>query len=150
MSRARYFRGHNVHSPFVYSLVRQVFMRSKPMSDDRSFIEALVARGVSEKRAVQLHNLCVHCGYSSRSIDDAESDCSFMCVSANVEPARIAAFAGAARKRGATLAVIAPYKNREREAACREIVAAHTCTTVDNRAYLLIFNNHLPKQHFRL
>ena len=23
-------------------------------------------------------------------------------------------------------------------------------TTVDNRGYLLVFNNHLPKQHFKL
>jgi len=33
---------------------------------------------------------------------------------------------------------------------CRQIVAAHRSTTVDNRGYLLIFNNNLPKQHFRI
>jgi len=27
LSRARYFRGHGVHSPFVYDIVRSVFMR---------------------------------------------------------------------------------------------------------------------------
>ena len=27
LARARYFRGHGVHSPFVYDIVREVFMR---------------------------------------------------------------------------------------------------------------------------
>ena len=27
---------------------------------------------------------------------------------------------------------------------------SNASTTVDNRGYLLIFNNHLPKQHFKL
>ena len=36
------------------------------------------------------------------------------------------------------------------EALCAQIVSGHRSTTVDNRAYLLIFNNYLPKQHFRI
>ena len=61
LSRARYFRGHGVHSPFVYTIVR-----------------------------------C------------------------------------------------------ERQALCRQLVAAHRSTSVDNRGYLLLFHNYLPKQHFRI
>ena len=55
VSRARYFRGHGVHSPFVYAIVRQVFMQSKPVAEDEllaSFLEA----GIPRKRAVQLRN----------------------------------------------------------------------------------------------
>lgn len=33
--RARYFRGHGVHSPFVYAIVRQVFMRHDLLPGDR-------------------------------------------------------------------------------------------------------------------
>ncbi len=33
--RARYFRGHGVHSPYVYAIVRKVFMRSTLIGDGR-------------------------------------------------------------------------------------------------------------------
>lgn len=29
LARARFFRGHGVHSPFVYAIVRQVFMKTE-------------------------------------------------------------------------------------------------------------------------
>ena len=51
---------------------------------------------------------------------------------------------------GHTVAVMSPYDGRVRQALCAQIVAQHRSTTVDNRGYLLIFNNHLPKQHFRI
>jgi hypothetical protein len=43
-----------------------------------------------------------------------------------------------------------PYNNANRWRVCKEIVEQHRSTTVDNRAYLLVFNNHLPKQGFTL
>ena len=46
--RARYFRGHGVHSPFVYDLVRHVFMRAELLPGDRSLYEALLAVGIAE------------------------------------------------------------------------------------------------------
>lgn len=35
LSRARFFRGHGVHSPFVYDVVRHVFMRDTLLPGDR-------------------------------------------------------------------------------------------------------------------
>ena len=109
LKRARYFRGHGVHSPFVYAIVRQVFMRSAPIDGDTALYTALKSRGISERRAVQLQNLMIHCGYTSFGIDCADDD-----------------------------------------KACRAIIAKHRCTDIDNRGYLLLFNNYLPKQSFRL
>ena len=57
---------------------------------------------------------------------------------------------GGAASAHRTVVLIAPYAGRERQALCRQIIAAHRSTTVDNRGYLLVFNNHLPKQHFQL
>lgn len=37
LSRARYFRGHGVHSPFVYTIVREVFMRRELLPGDGRF-----------------------------------------------------------------------------------------------------------------
>lgn len=35
LARARFFRGHGVHSPFVYAIVRQVFMKTELAEGDR-------------------------------------------------------------------------------------------------------------------
>lgn len=148
LARARYFRGHGVHSPFVYDLVRSVFMREELLSGDRRLYEALLAAGVARQRAVQLQNLAIHCGYATFGLDCADAD---LCVVTRALPRReVYALVRAASERGHTAAVLWPYGDRERQALCRQIVAMHRSTTVDNRAYLLVFNNHLPKQHFRL
>lgn len=153
LSRARYFRGHGVHSPFVYDIVRKVFMRSDFISGDTFYTErvygSILEWGVSRKRAVQLTNLCTHCDYRNISVG-AASAADFIVAPAAVAPAEFAEYVRIARECRGTLAIMAPYQNREREQACREIIGAHTGTTVDNRGYLLVFNNHLPKQHFQL
>ena len=51
LSRARYFRGHGVHSPFVYDIVRSVFMRDDLLPGRRDLYEALLTAGVSRRRA---------------------------------------------------------------------------------------------------
>ena len=149
LSRAKYFRGHGVHSPFVYAIVRQVFMKSRLMTDDRTLYDALRGEGVSEARAVQLQNLYAHCGYSRfvlNGIDKAD----FVVLTREFAAERLRAVIDEAKRTGATVAVMTPYDGRERENECRAIVAGHNGTTVDNRGYLLVFNNGLPKQHFRL
>lgn len=60
------------------------------------------------------------------------------------------AYVSYARERGITLCIMRPYNNAERWAVCSRIIEEHQSTTVDNRGYLLVFNNHLPKQRFRL
>ena len=57
IKRARYFRGHGVHSPFVYAIVREVFMQSKLRSNNRELYEELLNAEVSKRRATQLQNL---------------------------------------------------------------------------------------------
>ena len=69
LSRARYFRGHGVHSPFVYTIVREVFMRRELLPGDRALYGALLEAGVSRRRAVQLQNLAIHCGYATFGLD---------------------------------------------------------------------------------
>ena len=64
LSRARYFRGHGVHSPFVYNIVREVFMRGELLPGDRRLYRALRGAGVPERRAIQLQHVAIHCGLS--------------------------------------------------------------------------------------
>ena len=148
LSRARYFRGHGVHSPFVYDVVRNVFMRDTLLPGDRALFRELLAAGVPERRAVQLQNLAIHCGYATFGLNRADAE---LCVATRDLPrAETLALVCAAAEAGHTLAVMSPYDGQVRQALCAQIVARHRSTTVDNRGYLLIFNNHLPKQHFRI
>ena len=153
ISRVRHFRGHGVHSPFVYSIVRNVFMRSKFITDDtyytRTVYEALLGQQIPRKRALQLANLCAHCGYREISYG-RPCAAELIVVPQSIGPEELGRYVQVAGECGATLVIMAPGLNRKRYTACRDIVARHRCTTVDNRGYLLIFNNHLPKQHFRL
>ena len=74
-ANVRHYRGHGVHSPFVYSLVRQVFMRRRVEGEDTALYTELILRNVSRRRATQLQNLYSHCGYENYLIADAEVMC---------------------------------------------------------------------------
>ncbi|MFG6341356.1 MAG: hypothetical protein K1V70_04270 [Alistipes sp.] len=148
LMRARYFRGHGVHSPFVYDLVRHVFMRAELLPGDRSLYEALLAVGIAERRAVQLQNLAIHCGYGSFGLNCAMGE---LCIVTHaLALTEVAALVRDAAEAGRTVAVMTPYIDSEWRSLCRRLIAAHRSTTIDNRGYLLIFNNYLPKQHFRI
>lgn len=145
---ARYFRGHGVHSPFVYDIVRSVFMRDDLLPGRRDLYEALLTAGVSRRRAVQLQNLMIHCGYTTFGLNRADAE--FCVATCGLPRPATLALVRAAAEAGHTVALMSPYDGCERQALCGQIIAGHASTTVDNRGYLLIFNNHLPKQHFRI
>ena len=148
LSRARYFRGHGVHSPFVYDIVRSVFMRDDLLPGRRDLYEALLTAGVSRRRAVQLQNLMIHCGYTTFGLNRADAE--FCILTRDLPRAETLTLVAAAGEAGHTVALMSPCEGQDRQMLCRQIVAAHRSTTVDNRGYLLIFNNNLPKQHFRI
>ena len=149
LRRARFFRGHGVHSPYIYNIVRKVFMQRALVSERHDLYDTLMAFGVAKRRCTQLQNLVEHCGYDSWAIDAMEER-SFVVATLNTTFEHLRAFAQFARERGITLCIMSPYNNANRWAVCREIVEEHPSTTVDNRAYLIVFNNHLPKQRFTL
>ncbi len=149
LSRMKHHKGHGVHSPFVYSLVRKVFMpKSLIENSGTQLYDTLVAEGVKEKRARQLHNLLVHIEGKNYSINEICGDLSILLEGYPTEQLRQAY--EQAKAKGVTLAVCQPYLTRERQNCISGLVATHTCTTVDNRGYILFFNNRLPKQHYRL
>ena len=128
-------------------------MRKHPFDDPTGGIgekyAVLSAAGLPRKRAVQLANLCAHCGYATLVCGEPrEGD--MIVAPQSVGESELGEYVRVAHDCHATLAIMAPALNRRRERICRQIVEAHTGTTVDNRGYLLIFNNHLPKQHFKL
>lgn len=148
LSRVRHFRGHGVHSPYVYALVREVFMRRELLPGDRSLYEALLGAGIAPRRAVQLQNVAIHCGYAEWAVNRAAG--SLCVVTCDVPRAATLQLVREAAVAGRTVALMSPCAGRERQALCAWLVSQHRSTSVDNRGYLLLFNNHLPKQHFKL
>ena len=147
--RARYFRGHGVHSPYVYSIVRHVFMSSKLNTERADLRDALLRLDVPKRRATELQNLVAHCDCTSWSIDTLQP-CQMLIATMATTFEQLMEYADYAREQGVTLCIMRPYNNAERWAVCSQIIEEHPSTSVDNRGYLLIFNNHLPKQRFRL
>ncbi|MBQ8581819.1 MAG: hypothetical protein IJ478_07020 [Alistipes sp.] len=151
VSRVRYFRGHGVHSPFVYQLVRQAFMRREVVTCEPVLYEALRERGFPLKRAVQLQNLYTHCRYHSFSIDALDNPCDLCVVSEKSNGETTRELVERAARRHTTVVLLSPYEGRNRAAMCREIVENHGCTSVDKRAFLVLFSDpKLPKQHYRI
>lgn len=151
MARARYFRGHGVHSPFVYKIVRQVFMKRDLQGDERTLYEALVAAGVPKKRAVQLQNLAEHCGYRRFMLDAWSAACDWVLLTPSLAEESCREVVRQAAAAGKTAVLLAPYAGADRAALCEALVEEHRCTSVDNRGYLLLFTHpDLPKQHYRI
>lgn len=148
LSRTKHFRGHGVHSPFAYGLVRKVFMRHTLFEGDTALYDALIVAGLPRRRAIQLHNARLYCEATTYSIDTLDGE--FAVLTPSYPSEQLAAAYDEAHARGTILVIVSPYANRERQEASRAIITRHTSTTVDNRAYLIVMNNHLPKQHFRL
>ncbi|MBQ2026800.1 MAG: hypothetical protein II214_02755 [Alistipes sp.] len=149
ISRIKHRKGHGVHSPFVYGFVRKVLM-TKTLCEESgtALYDTLLANDVAEKRARELHNTLCYIEGQSYSINEVECDLSILLEDYPTEQLR-AAYEEAKRE-SVTLAIYQPYLNRERQNEVKALIDEHRSTTIDNRAYILFFNNRLPKQHYRL
>ncbi len=154
IKRMRYWRGHGVHSPFVYNIVRQVFMcRKLNNCENNALYDALVEHDIPRKRCIQLQNLLHHCQFSTYAINcsaEALKDIDLAIITTDIDAAILPSLAAAATKSNTTLCIMAPAFGKQRRQVCCELAENHRCTSIDNRGYLLLFNNHLPKQVFRL
>lgn len=149
VARIKHRKGHRVHSPFVYGFVRKVLMtKTLCEGDGTTLYDSLIAEGMNEKRARELHNTLFYIEGQSYAINDVGCDLSILLADYPTE--KLSAAYEEAKAEGVTLAICQPYANRERQDAVKALVDRHSSTTVDNRAYILFFNNRLPKQYYRL
>ncbi len=149
LSRIKHRKGHGVHSPFVYGFVRKVLM-AKTLCEgfDNTLYNTLLAKGVKEKRVRELHNTLCYIEGKSYSVNEVACDLSILLADYPTEQLRSAY--EEAKREGLTLAICQPYLNRERQNEIKGLIDEHRSTTIDNRAYILFFNNRLPKQYYRL
>lgn len=152
IARLRHLRGHGVHSPYIYSIVRSVFMRRNLITPQLAGIEKRCQRSMGKRAIVELQNLYTYCGYKSYEIDPLvtpkEELSEFVICSADYPTTGIEQLYEVSKVCGTTLVI--ELSDDERGGVCAEIVERHPSTVVDKGRYLIIFNNHLPKQHFKL
>jgi hypothetical protein len=149
LSRIKHHKGHGVHSPFVYGFVRRVLMtKTLCEGSGQALYNDLLAKGVAEKRARELHNTLCYIEGQSYSINEVECDLSILL--ADYPTVQLREAYEEAKREGVALVVGQPYLNRERQNEVLALQEEHCSTTIDNRAYMIFFNNHLPKQHYRL
>ncbi len=105
----------------------------------------LLKLGLSTKRAIELARITALCGYANFTVNTYDEGCDVVLLTSDSQDIEhISQTATSARK---AIVVLKPYKQVE---VCNRLLKRHVCTSIDRYDYLLFFNNHLPKQHFRL
>lgn len=149
LSRMKHYHGYGVHSPFVYSLVRKVLMCKTLFEESgTALFDALRNEGFSERRARQIHNAMHFMKAKKFSINNLEGD--FVILTREYEAEKLLEGLRTACESGATLVIGQPYRTKERQNEIHKMIEEHRCTSVDNRSFIIFFNNRLPKQHYRL
>lgn len=157
MTRIRHFRGHGVHSPFVYSLIRNILMKRRMVFATHDLYDELRRRGVGRHWAVQLQNIFTELHYDRfrfvsahdvRPVEEGE-----MCLIDDNTPceALSSAVEEVPHQIRAIACILSPTSSKGRLRAAHEAVRSHNGTSIDNRSYILLFyDERLPKQHFKL
>lgn len=156
LPRVKHYRGHGIHSPFTYSLVRNVLMKRSVIGDDYSVFYAMRGVGLTRKASRQLQNLYQYLGFAKFELEDntpvtegKEQTLYFLNASLPTEQLRQSL--DAVRAVGGAAVVIYPRYTRDRGRFCSDYCSQKEFLSVDNRRFLLfLFNNKYPKQHYKL
>ncbi|MFR9523727.1 MAG: hypothetical protein SNH94_04055 [Rikenellaceae bacterium] len=146
LSRLRHFRGHGIHSPFIYSIMRNVFMKRRLQCENVALFEQLQAIASNTQSAYEIANLATHCNLNNFSIDSSAGKELIIC-SADCHPQRIVSLCHDAATNGITFVILHPYKHRK---LCDQLLKENRSTSLDRFGYIVLFNNNLPKQHYKL
>lgn len=68
LCRLRHRRGHGIHSPLVYALKREVFMKRHPAGGE--LYDVLLRNGIKRKYAREINGLYTHLGAEGFHLED--------------------------------------------------------------------------------
>ncbi|MDR0511124.1 MAG: hypothetical protein LBH06_08540 [Rikenellaceae bacterium] len=160
MTHLRHFHGHGIHSPFVYNLVRNTFIKRHIVGHDDALYKKMRQIGLPEKASVQLQNICHYLHFSAFEIVEtpetfgrqtAYDSKTLYFVPSGAPVATIGALAGSLDGVGGTLVALYPRHEPARMRFCRKLCRQKRFLSIDNRRFIImLFDNKLPKQHYRL
>lgn len=152
----RHWRGHGIHSPFMYGIVRNVFMKSRITGSDTSLYRDLRRERVSRKNAIKLQNLYSHCKMESYTLVPhlgADNPCGRnLCILLpDVTMETIVATVRDTAARHGSLILLAPHRSARCWRLSQRIWQHYPCVSVDRRLMMIyFFNPKLQPQHYRI
>lgn len=153
-TRIHHFRGHSVHSPFAYSLVRNVLMEKSLAEGLDSVCDRLCSKGISRKYAIRISNLTRYCALSDIAVDsrtDIVNNSSILLVASPAFPEGNLLSLEQTAGPSDVFCVTVPRKGKTRRNICTQLIQRHDGLSIENRGVLLMFyDKGLNKQHIRL
>ena len=153
LGHVRHYRGHGVHSPFVYRVVREVVMRKREiLGDDKALFVTLRSMGVSRKRSAQLQNFYSMCGCGRYVVDnewfEQKADGVMWIISKRAEPAMIANVEQMIDGHRMVVCVVYPRSTSKRYKATRRAIGEHHGLSIDSIGFVVLMcNDNRLKQH---
>ena len=152
--RLRHFRGHGVHSPFAYALVRQVYMKRRRLPREGAVYTAVREQGgtVRQARLVQAvydYTECGQCYVDGAPLATHDSHRTHRAMHI-VTPG--AAIGQELRPGEEDIAcVLSPTAGKARYRNCLAAVRGHEGMSIDCRSVLFLFGRDgLNKEHIQL
>lgn len=146
-ARIRHWRGHGIHSPYVYRLVREVFMDHTIAHDPHGPYDELRRMGIRKKTARQIHNLHCFSGCCEYAIGEA-TKADFRIVPAGSPHDSVAANLDS---RDGIIIVLRPYGRRATLDECKREAVRQRGLTIDKGRFFVFFPTETePKQHFKI
>lgn len=154
LMRVKHWRGRSVHSPFLYSVVREGFMRNDSLPINETLFTQLKERGFSQVQALRVCRLYAHLGYESYTFDAANyTDEQLIVLGENITPKDIALIAQKNCKNHRTICVVMHgiYKTKERHHMWNllSVVTGGVAVDLYHNGYLFI-DCHLNRQKFKM
>ncbi len=154
--RKRFWRGHGVHSPFVYNMVRDAFMGKKLIDGKAELYDLLRSSNIATKRtAREIQNLYTYCKHRGHTIYDSQADLSqtemvilrSCCSESHIQQVA-AALEGSEHK---AAVIISPHSSSSRHKMCMRICDKHQGVSIDKfNILILVFDDHYLKQHYKI
>ena len=160
ISHVRYWRGHGIHSPFMYALVRHVFMKHTLQQNSSSIYFQMRKHAIGPRDAVKLQNLYSYMHYNSVTVIDhaPEHTHSFKhhsgglyVVTDTACESYITELASDISEGINTMVVSGARRNRGRNTMCHKIRHDLRCISVDKGGMMYYFFDHrFQPQHYKL
>ncbi len=152
LGHLRHYRGHGVHSPFVYRVVREAAMRKREIiSEEQSLYTKLREMGFGHKRSVQIQNFYTICGCDSFVVDQEREKIdsgTMWIVTTATSPDRIASLTSQVGIVEAVVCIIFPRNSAARYRATKKAIKQHNGLSIDSISFISLHcNDKRIKQH---
>ncbi|GHV00432.1 hypothetical protein FACS1894159_06140 [Bacteroidia bacterium] len=157
MTHLRHFRGHGIHSPYAYNLVRNTIYKRHVVGSDHSLFEAMRSMKMPRRSSVQIQNIMHHLHCTSWRIVSGVGDMAglgaetLVLTHPDIDKEGLLKVFRCVKQGGGSMIVIFPRSNSYRHAICRRLCRKGEFMSIDNRRFTLMqFSPKLPRQHYKL